>query len=82
MSNVYNWQLGREMEYPYDAAFPDHPLSQVRRQMALLMAGLAVNEPASRCAPYRVGPAAAVASAPVPAPAAGPKKARPWWRPW
>src|SRR6186713_3212673 len=23
MSNVYNWQLGREMEYPYEAAFPN-----------------------------------------------------------
>ena len=23
MSNVFNWQLGREMEYPYDAAYPD-----------------------------------------------------------
>ena len=23
MSNVYNWQLGRDMEYPYDAAYPD-----------------------------------------------------------
>ena len=22
MSKVYNWQLGREMEYPYDAAYP------------------------------------------------------------
>ncbi|MBI5396298.1 MAG: nitrate oxidoreductase subunit beta [Verrucomicrobia bacterium] len=22
MSNVYNWQLGRPMDYPYDAAFP------------------------------------------------------------
>ena len=22
MSNVYNWQLGREMDYPYDAAHP------------------------------------------------------------
>jgi nitrate reductase beta subunit len=23
MSTVYNWQLGRDMEYPYDAAYPD-----------------------------------------------------------
>ncbi|MBM3941584.1 MAG: 4Fe-4S dicluster domain-containing protein [SAR202 cluster bacterium] len=23
MPNVYNWQLGREMSYPYEAAFPD-----------------------------------------------------------
>jgi nitrate reductase / nitrite oxidoreductase, beta subunit len=23
MSNVYNWQLGREMEFPYEAAYPD-----------------------------------------------------------
>jgi ferredoxin len=23
MSNVLNWQLGREMEYPYEAAYPD-----------------------------------------------------------
>jgi len=23
MSNVYNWQLGREMAYPYEAAYPD-----------------------------------------------------------
>ena len=23
MSNVFNWQLGREMEYPYEAAYPD-----------------------------------------------------------
>ncbi len=23
MPNVYNWQLGREMSYPYDAAYPD-----------------------------------------------------------
>jgi nitrate reductase beta subunit len=23
MSKVYNWQLGREMEYPYEAAYPD-----------------------------------------------------------
>src|SRR3989304_1911587 len=22
MSNVFNWQLGRDMEFPYDAAFP------------------------------------------------------------
>ncbi len=24
MSNVLNWQLGREMDYPYEAAYPDH----------------------------------------------------------
>ncbi len=24
MNKVYNWQLGREMEYPYEAAYPDH----------------------------------------------------------
>jgi nitrate reductase beta subunit len=24
MSNVFNWQLGREMDYPYKAAYPDH----------------------------------------------------------
>ena len=23
MSNVLNWQLGRDMEYPYEAAYPD-----------------------------------------------------------
>jgi nitrate reductase / nitrite oxidoreductase, beta subunit len=23
MSKVYNWQLGREMDFPYDAAYPD-----------------------------------------------------------
>jgi nitrate reductase beta subunit len=23
MSKVYNWQLGRDMEYPYDAAYPE-----------------------------------------------------------
>ena len=23
MNNVLNWQLGRDMEYPYDAAYPD-----------------------------------------------------------
>src|SRR5262245_15218892 len=23
MSNVFNWQLGREMDYPYDAAYPE-----------------------------------------------------------
>ena len=22
MSKVYNWQLGREMEYPYEGAYP------------------------------------------------------------
>jgi nitrate reductase beta subunit len=30
MSQVHNWQLGRAMEYPYDAAFPD-------RQFAFVM---------------------------------------------
>src|ERR1051325_12152066 len=29
MSTVYNWQLGREMEYPYDAAFPDQQFAFV-----------------------------------------------------
>ena len=29
MPNVHNWQLGREMDYPYDAAFP-------RRQFAFV----------------------------------------------
>ena len=24
MNKVYNWQLGRDMEYPYEAAYPDH----------------------------------------------------------
>ena len=23
MSNVFNWQLGREMDFPYEAAYPD-----------------------------------------------------------
>jgi nitrate reductase beta subunit len=29
MSNVYNWQLGREMTYPYEAAFPQHQFAFV-----------------------------------------------------
>jgi nitrate reductase beta subunit len=29
MSNVYNWQLGREMEYPYEAAYPDQQFAFV-----------------------------------------------------
>jgi nitrate reductase / nitrite oxidoreductase, beta subunit len=29
MSNVFNWQLGREMEYPYEAAFPDRQFAFV-----------------------------------------------------
>ena len=29
MSNVFNWQLGREMEFPYDAAFPDQQFAFV-----------------------------------------------------
>ncbi|MEW6303067.1 MAG: 4Fe-4S dicluster domain-containing protein [Verrucomicrobiota bacterium] len=29
MSNVYNWQLGREMEYPYDAAYPQRQFAFV-----------------------------------------------------
>lgn len=29
MSKVYNWQLGRDMEYPYDAAYPDHQFAFV-----------------------------------------------------
>jgi nitrate reductase beta subunit len=29
MSNVYNWQLGRGMEYPYEAAYPDHQFAFV-----------------------------------------------------
>jgi nitrate reductase / nitrite oxidoreductase, beta subunit len=29
MANVYNWQLGREMEYPYEAAYPDHQFAFV-----------------------------------------------------
>ncbi len=29
MSKVYNWQLGREMEYPYEAAFPDRQFAFV-----------------------------------------------------
>src|SRR5512137_1234299 len=29
MSNVFNWQLGREMEYPYAAAYPGHQFAFV-----------------------------------------------------
>jgi nitrate reductase / nitrite oxidoreductase, beta subunit len=29
MSNVLNWQLGRDMEYPYDAAYPDRQFAFV-----------------------------------------------------
>ncbi len=29
MSQVYNWQLGREMSYPYDAKFPDRQFAFV-----------------------------------------------------
>ncbi|HPC62953.1 MAG TPA: nitrate oxidoreductase subunit beta, partial [Verrucomicrobiota bacterium] len=29
MSNVFNWQLGREMEYPYAAAYPDQQFAFV-----------------------------------------------------
>src|SRR5689334_18639973 len=29
MSTVYNWQLGREMEYPYEAAYPDQQFAFV-----------------------------------------------------
>src|SRR5215510_293589 len=29
MSNVFNWQLGREMEYPYEAAYPDQQFAFV-----------------------------------------------------
>jgi nitrate reductase / nitrite oxidoreductase, beta subunit len=29
MSTVLNWQLGREMEYPYDAAYPDRQFAFV-----------------------------------------------------
>jgi len=29
MSNVFNWQLGREMEYPYEAAFPEQQFAFV-----------------------------------------------------
>lgn len=29
MSNVYNWQLGREMAYPYEAAYPDQQFAFV-----------------------------------------------------
>ena len=29
MSNVFNWQLGRDMDYPYEAAYPDHQFAFV-----------------------------------------------------
>lgn len=29
MSNVYNWQLGRDMEFPYDAAYPNQQFAFV-----------------------------------------------------
>jgi len=29
MSTVFNWQLGRDMEYPYDAAYPDRQFAFV-----------------------------------------------------
>ena len=29
MSSVYNWQLGREMDYPYAAAYPDRQFAFV-----------------------------------------------------
>ena len=29
MSTVFNWQLGRDMDYPYDAAFPNHQFAFV-----------------------------------------------------
>ena len=29
MSNVFNWQLGREMDYPYEAAYPDQQFAFV-----------------------------------------------------
>ena len=29
MAKVYNWQLGREMEYPYEAAYPDYQFAFV-----------------------------------------------------
>jgi nitrate reductase beta subunit len=29
MSTVYNWQLGREMDFPYDAAYPNHQFAFV-----------------------------------------------------
>src|SRR5512134_2636262 len=29
MSTVLNWQLGREMEYPYEAAYPDQQFAFV-----------------------------------------------------
>ena len=29
MAKVHNWQLGREMEYPYEAAYPDQQFAFV-----------------------------------------------------
>src|SRR5512147_2316325 len=29
MSTVFNWQLGRDMAFPYEAAFPDHQFAFV-----------------------------------------------------
>ena len=29
MSTVYNWQLGRDADYPYEAAFPDQQFAFV-----------------------------------------------------
>src|SRR5262252_2611500 len=29
MSNVFNWQLGRDMDYPYEAAFPNQQFAFV-----------------------------------------------------
>src|SRR5258706_13282198 len=29
MSNVFNWQLGREMDFPYEAAYPDQQFAFV-----------------------------------------------------
>ncbi len=29
MSDVYNWQLGRDMSYPYEAKFPDRQFAFV-----------------------------------------------------
>lgn len=55
----------------YDEHFPQHPLSQVRRQMDHLMASLSVNEAPSRCQPYRLAPAPSTAA-----------RSRPWWKLW
>ena len=29
MSNVFNWQLGRDMDFPYEAAYPNHQFAFV-----------------------------------------------------